>query len=143
MKPEAQLVMACIGLMLLTFAVGLLMLRRRVRAMRANRIRPQSMALSAQRAALLADSRASDNYNHLFELPVLFYALCALALATQFVPAWLPWCAWGFVALRVVHSVVQVTYNRVLHRFTVFLAGFLWWLATCVMYGVAYLARTS
>ena len=51
MKPEAQLVMACIGLMLLTFAVGLLMLRRRVRAMRANRIRSQSVALSAQRAA--------------------------------------------------------------------------------------------
>lgn len=136
MKPEHQLILACIAQMLLTFAIGVLMLRRRVRQMRTGRIRPQSVALSAQRDALLSDSRASDNYNHLFELPVLFYALCALALAAHDVPPWLPWCAWAFVALRVLHSVEQVSSNRVMRRFPLFLAGFALLLCMCVGYAL-------
>jgi hypothetical protein len=72
---------------------------------------------------------------------VIFYVLCALALAVQFVPPWLPWCAWGFVALRVAHSAVQVSYNKVMHRFRLFLAGYLLLLLTCVAYGVALLMR--
>jgi hypothetical protein len=31
--------------------------------------------------------------------------------------------AWGFVATRVVHSAVHVSYNRVMHRFIVYIAG--------------------
>jgi hypothetical protein len=139
MSPEKQLVAACLAQMLLTFGVGLVMLRRRLLAMKSGRIRPQSVALSAQRDALLQDSRASDNYNHLFELPVLFYALCALALALPLVPSWLPWCAWGFVALRLAHSLEQITTNRVMRRFALFLAGFFGWLTTCLAYGVALL----
>ena len=55
---------------------------------------------------------------------MLFYALCALALATTHVPGWLPAAAWLFVALRIAHSAIQCSYNRVMHRFAVFLAGF-------------------
>lgn len=124
MAPQQHLVAACAALALLTFLVGLRMLAVRVAEMRARRIHPQAVALSAQRAQRLDDSRASDNYNHLFELPVLFYALCALALATTHVPGWLPAAAWLFVALRIAHSAIQCSYNRVMHRFAVFLAGF-------------------
>ena len=53
MSPEKQLVAACLAQMLLTFGVGLVMLRRRLLAMKSGRIRPQSVALSAQRDALL------------------------------------------------------------------------------------------
>ncbi|QTD44529.1 MAPEG family protein [Ottowia testudinis] len=141
LNPETFLALACIALMLLTFGVGLLMLRRRVQQMRAGRIRPQSLALSAARAALLKDSRASDNYNHLFELPVIFYALCTLALALRWVPVWLPWCAWLFVALRVAHSAVQVSHNRVMQRFRLFMAGFATLGVMCVGYAVALLMR--
>ena len=124
MAPQQHLVAACAALALLTFLVGLRMLAVRVAEMRARRIHPQAVALSAQRAQRLDDSRASDNYNHLFELPVLFYALCAIALATTHVPGWLPAAAWLFVGLRIVHSAIQCSYNRVMHRFAVFLAGF-------------------
>jgi hypothetical protein len=34
--------------------------------------------------------------------------------------------AWGFVALRVVHSLIHVTYNRVLHRFVAWVLGAAW-----------------
>ena len=124
MAPQQHLVAACAALALLTFLVGLRMLAVRVAEMRARRIHPQAVALSAQRAQRLDDSRASDNCNDLFELPVLFYALCALALATTHVPGWLPAAAWLFVALRIAHSAIQCSYNRVMHRFAVFLAGF-------------------
>ena len=86
------------------------------------------------------DSRASDNYNHLFELPVLFYVLCALAIATRHVPAWLPAAAWLFAALRIAHSGIQCSYNRVMHRFSVFLAGFLLLGAMWAGYALSYLA---
>jgi|SRR5690606_7187741 len=124
MSTSQHLVLACAGLALLTFAVGLKMLQVRVAEMRARRISPQSVALSAQRAQQLEDSRSSDNYNHLFELPVLFYVLCLLSIATGHVPSWLSASAWAFVALRVVHTLIQCTYNRVMHRFLVFLVSF-------------------
>ncbi|WP_330948379.1 MAPEG family protein [Thermomonas sp. LB-4] len=140
MAPQQHLVAACAALALLTFLVGLRMLAVRVAEMRARRIHPQAVALSARRAQRLDDSRASDNYNHLFELPVLFYALCALALATTHVPGWLPAAAWLFVALRIAHSAIQCSYNRVMHRFAVFLAGFALLGAMWAGFALSYLA---
>jgi hypothetical protein len=63
----------------------------------------------------------ADNYNHLMEQPTLFYAL-ALALALLGEGAGLnALLAWGYVALRVVHSFVQVLINKIELRFTLFL----------------------
>ena len=55
---------------------------------------------------------------------MLFYLLCAVAVGSGHVPAWLPALAWLFVLTWVVHSVIQCSYNRVMHRFAAFLAGF-------------------
>ena len=63
------------------------------------------------------------NYNHLMEQPTLFYALVAYTyLAGQQNGVNLI-LAWAYVALRVVHSLVQATVNLVLVRFGVFMAG--------------------
>ncbi len=75
-------------------------------------------------AGKLQDVQAADNFKNLFEVPVLFYALCAVALAVSHVPAWLVYGAWLFVVLRVAHSAIHCTYNKVMHRFPVFLLGF-------------------
>ena len=62
----------------------------------------------------------AHNYNHLHESPTVFYAV-ALALAvmhhgdgvtTQI--------AWVYVALRVAHSLVQATVNKIMLRFALF-----------------------
>ena len=140
MSPVQHLFTACTTLVALTFIVGLRMFYVRVLEMRTRRIHPQSVALSAQRAQKLEDSRASDNYNHLFELPVVFYILCLVAMATGHIPAWLPALAWLFVSLRIVHSAIQCTYNKVMHRFSVFLAGFFLMFAMWVAYAVSYVA---
>jgi hypothetical protein len=62
----------------------------------------------------------ADNYNHLMEAPTMFYAVAltlALAGAGNGVAASV---AWVYVALRVVHSLVQVTVNHIPTRFLVF-----------------------
>ena len=63
----------------------------------------------------------ADNYNHLLEQPTAFYA-CALALAIAGLGDGLNlYLAWGYVVIRVVHSIVQSTLNPVLLRFSLFL----------------------
>ena len=63
------------------------------------------------------------NYNHLMEQPTIFYALVAYSyLAGQQNGVNLI-LAWAYVALRVVHSLVQATVNLVLLRFGIFIAG--------------------
>jgi hypothetical protein len=62
----------------------------------------------------------AHNYNHLLTEPTLFYAIClslALLGAGMGFNATL---AWIYVGLRVLHSLIQVTVNRVMFRFMVF-----------------------
>jgi hypothetical protein len=62
----------------------------------------------------------SHNYNHLMEQPTIFYAI-ALTLALMDMGAGINlWLAWGYVALRIVHSIVQSTVNIVPIRFSIF-----------------------
>lgn len=119
-----SLVGAALALVLLTFVVTLRLLYCRVREMRAKRIHPQAAATSAQLAAKLQDIQAADNFRNLFEVPVLFYALVATAIGAGPVPQWLATGAWAFVALRVLHSLIHCSYNRVMHRLAAFMSSF-------------------
>ena len=51
-----------------------------------------------------------------------------------------PAAAWLFVALRIAHSAIQCSYNRVMHRFAVFLAGFALLGAMWAGFALSYLA---
>ncbi len=89
--------------------------------MRTLRIHPQRVATSGQMAQMLPKTNAADNFRNLFELPVLFYALCILLMHTQQLSSFFINCAWVFVALRIVHSGIHLSYNRVMHRFYAYL----------------------
>lgn len=110
---------------LVAVVVGLMLLER-VKDMRTLRIRPNDprVASSSQMAATLPNTRAADNYKNLFEMPVLFYALCLALLFTQSVTgAWLA-AAWVYVGLRVGHTVVHLAMRHVMLRFALFAASF-------------------
>ena len=69
--------------------------------------------------------RTSDNYNHLFEQPVAFYALTiCIAIINNF-DALMIQLAWAYVILRIVHSLWQLTFNIVVVRFGIFVTGWL------------------
>jgi hypothetical protein len=117
-------------------AVVLRVLIVRVAEMRARRIAPQSVATSREVAARLDNLTAADNLRNLFELPVLFYAACLALAVTHLVTPLQLGLAWGFVALRASHSLIQTTYNRVMHRFAVFMLGFLCLMAMWIVFAV-------
>jgi hypothetical protein len=133
---NAAIFQPCAALALLTFVVMGVMYQRRIAEMRRERIAPQSFALSGEAGRLLTDTRASDNYRNLFELPVLFYVLCiALALTSNVDQVYVAG-AWLFIALRAVHSAIQVGKNAVMSRFRVFAAGSLVLLALWLRFTV-------
>jgi len=70
-----------------------------------------------------ADPRAqwkSHNYNHLMEQPTIFYAIALTLALMDFGGGLNYWLAWGYVALRIVHSLLQSTVNVVKYRLTIF-----------------------
>jgi hypothetical protein len=65
-------------------------------------------------------SWVADNYNHLHEAPTVFYAIClVLAMIGQGDNLNVAF-AWAYVGLRIAHSLVQATVNRVVFRFALF-----------------------
>ena len=74
----------------------------------------------------------AHNYNHLMEQPTVFYAV-ALALAVGGRGGGLnAQIAWAYVGLRIVHSIVQATVNRVMWRFAIFALASLALIALCL-----------
>lgn len=68
-------------------------------------------------------ARVADNYNHLHEQPTIFYALALAAHLAGAADGAGVALAWAYVALRVVHSLVQATRNVIVVRFGVFAIG--------------------
>jgi len=107
--------------------------------MRAKRIDPQELSNVRAAAVKLDRTQAADNFRNLFEVPVLFYLLCvAIALNGGSTPGFVA-AAWVYVALRALHSLIHVTYNRVVHRFLVYVAS------TLLLFGlwIVFLARIA
>jgi len=107
----------------ITAAVWLRMYFVRVAEMRERRIHPQTIAMSQAKSELLQKTNVADNFNNLFEVPVLFFAACLTVAALDIESAPALVLAWLFVALRALHSLIQTTYNKVMHRFPVYVAS--------------------
>jgi hypothetical protein len=64
--------------------------------------------------------QVADNYNHLMEQPTIFYAICFALQFLEQTQAINIGLAWTYVALRVLHTLVQALVNIVPVRFLVF-----------------------
>ena len=122
---DTALLRPAIALVGWTLVMWVWMLSRRLPAMRAHRVRPQDALHTRDLSARLpsAAQAPADNYNHLLEQPTIFYVTCvvgALAGGVGWVGLML---AWGYVVLRIVHSVWQAMVGRVMVRFTLFAAS--------------------
>jgi hypothetical protein len=60
------------------------------------------------------------NYMNLLEMPVLFYVMCLMLYVSYRADPLFLLLAWTFVVLRVLHSLVHITYNNVRHRLVFF-----------------------
>ena len=120
----------------MAFLTGFVWLRLgsdRLGELRSRRIHPQQVATSKQAGETLQNVQSADHFRNLFEVPVLFYALCAFLAITRLTTLLLLACAWGYVVLRAAHTYVHLTSNKVVRRFQVFVASTL---VLYVMWGV-------
>lgn len=111
-----------VALVAWSMVMWLWMYATRLPAMFAAKMKPDPYApRGEQMATLPANVRwKADNYNHLMEQPTVFYAI-AIALATMGSPSSAALAlAWAYVALRVVHSLVQALVNKIELRFALF-----------------------
>lgn len=111
--------------MFLTFVVWLYMGVLRLRYLAANRVSPRRVATPELMNSILPEriQGPANNLKNLFELPVIFYALCAFALALQHDDALLTGLAWAYVLARAVHSAIHCTVNSVQPRFAAYMVS--------------------
>ena len=62
----------------------------------------------------------TENYNHIFEQPTLFFATCAYIYMAGQTDALNVGLAWAYVGLRMLHTITQVTSNNVTLRVSFF-----------------------
>jgi len=122
MPTTTEFLSPVLALVAWTLVMWIWMYATRIPAMQAAGIDPQEAAYPGTWAHRLRPGVRSvaDNYNHLHEQPTIFYALMFFAVLTGGADATALGLAWAYVALRVVHSLVQATFNRVIVRFSIF-----------------------
>jgi len=122
MPTSAEFLSPVLALVAWTLVMWIWMYATRIPAMKAAGIDPQEAAYPGTWVHRLRPGVRSvaDNYNHLHEQPTIFYALMFFAALTGGADATALNLAWAYVALRIIHSLVQATFNRVMVRFGVF-----------------------
>lgn len=138
----ASILLSVFVLAALTAAMMLWMYATRLPAMKRAGLDPQAAAHTADLRGKLPASaeRVADNYNHLTEAPTVFYAVALGIVVLGAADPVHVACAWTFVGLRVAHSLVQATINRVALRFLLFTLS---WVALIIMIGRAIAAVLS
>lgn len=107
----------------LTLLVWVIAVRQRIQEMKTRKIPPQSIARARDVAQQLQNTQALDNFNNLFQMPVLFYVAAILLIVHPTNSTQAAALGWLYVALRYAHSFIQITSNTVMHRFYVWTAS--------------------
>jgi hypothetical protein len=123
MPTTAQFLTPVLVLVAWTLVMWIWMYATRIPAMKEAGIDPQDAAFPgtwAHRLRRPSVRSVADNYNHLHEQPTIFYALMFFAALTGGGDSLALKLAWAYVILRIVHSLIQATFNRVIVRFSIF-----------------------
>jgi len=113
------------GMLLLTFVVWVVMYVRRLHFLKTNSIDAQRLTTPERGAQIIPEVINYPAYNlkNLFELPVIFYALCLFLYTTGNVDWIYVAGAWTFFGFRVIHSLVHCTRNIVMLRFLAYMVA--------------------
>ena len=123
--PSSALALPLLSMLTLTLAVWVFMFIRRMGYVFANNLDAADMKSPEDVNRLIpADIGASgNNLKNLFELPVLFYAICLYLTVVLQVDDIHIYCAWIFLVFRVIHSAIHCSYNNVMHRFAAYIVA--------------------
>ncbi|MEH6568023.1 MAG: MAPEG family protein [Halioglobus sp.] len=120
--PTFALTLPLLGMLTLTMVVWCLLFVKRMSYISANKIKAQDMKTPEQVQQLIPGEVAApgNNLKNLFELPVVFYAICLYLVVAVQVDDIHYYCAWIFLVFRIIHSIIHCTYNQVMHRFAAY-----------------------
>ena len=121
---------------ILTFGVFIMMGRARSASIRARKQAIDDIALNRPGDWDEQATKVANNFKNHFELPVLFFAAIAVALALKIADPILVGLAWAFVAARVVQSYIHISPNKVMPRFLAYLTGAIVLLAMWVLLAI-------
>jgi hypothetical protein len=107
-------------LVMLTFIMAFATGTSRLISVRRKQINPKYYVLLSGDTPPDYVQKIGRNFANLLEVPVLFYLLAVLVITLEINNALLLNLAWLYVALRLVHTIIHVSYNYVMHRFMVF-----------------------
>lgn len=120
-------------LVALTYAVGLLAFRARVKAVKEGQLPLRFFKyMSGEVEVPESVTKTTRHFSNLFELPVLFYAAVAIGLSVPSLPNSTAVFAWLFVFFRFWQAIIHLGSNRVLTRVKVYWGGALSLLALWV-----------
>jgi hypothetical protein len=106
-----------------TLLVYLLIGISRIRAVRGRRVSREAFLYGESPEVPPDVSLPNRNLMNLLEAPVLFYVVCLCSYTTHHVTRGLLSLAWIYVGLRLAHSLVHLTTNRIPHRLLTFAAS--------------------
>ena len=126
----------------LTFILLFWMGRSRLATLKSGELKVKDIALG-ERVWPKRILQVQNSYQNQFELPVLFYALVALAVITRKADMLFVVMSWMFVVRRLVHAAIHVTSNKVSLRFMAFLVGVLILAAMWIIFAVRIFAAEA
>jgi len=145
MSASAQMLGPVIALVAWSMVMWVWMYATRIPAIYASRMKLDPNSPRGEQMSMLPPQVRwkADNYNHLMEQPTVFYAIAiALSLLSVNTPGALIF-AWAYVALRVLHSFVQVLANKIEIRFLLFVLSNIPLFALTYMAIVAFIGQAA
>ena len=138
---DFSLVYPMLALVLLTFGVGVVLFRARVRSVREGHTPVSYFRLFDGSAVPEFVAKPTRHFTNLFEAPTLFYAGCLAAMVVRVNGPVAVVLAWGFVAARLLHAWVHLGANRLRHRIRAYALGWVCLLALWIDVAVVVASR--
>jgi hypothetical protein len=129
-------------LVALTFGLLMWMGRSRIGLIKAGEVKVKDVALG-ERNWPTRTQQIANSYHSQFELPVLFYAIVALAIITKKADLVFVVLSWMFVVTRLVHAFIHTTSNRISMRFMAFLVGVIILMAMWIVFALRIFAAEA
>jgi hypothetical protein len=144
---ELSILQPIVALAAWTMVMWVWMYASRIPAMGAAGVDPDKLAndpeTTLDRALPPSVQWKAHNYHHLHEAPTVFYAVALVLFLMGEGDERTAILGWAYVALRVLHSLVHATVNKIMIRFLIFAASSAVLMALIALAGRAVFVGTS
>ncbi|TQV75002.1 hypothetical protein FLL45_08655 [Aliikangiella marina] len=137
---QTLLVLPAVLMVFLTFTILFSLGFKRFKAAKNREVDPKYYKLYQNGTEPESCRKFARNYENLFEIPLLFYIGIILTLVLKLECWSMVYVAWAYAVLRILHSYIHCSTNKVLWRFRIFVLSSLVLMAYWIILAVKILA---